>query len=1503
MNINQLISAVKQRGIRLWVDDGKLQFKGPAGAMDSELKQYLVQHKPELITLLSRQVAPQQSQIETVDVAPGTLSFAQARLLFMSDTFGASTAYNMPSVYCIKGLLDIDKLKAAWAELIERHQALRTAFVKHLGEYRAEQVQSDSLPFSLIEQNEQNEQDSSTIQSVLSETFDLSKAPLARLTLIKSAQDEYQLVLNMHHAISDGWSNQILWRELWALYQGQTLAAPETQYTDFVHWQTNWLSSPQYDKQAQFWFDYLHGASELIDLPLDYPRPATPDYQGRVVHFTLSDSTAQKLELFNQRHGSSGFISLLSALYFVLFKYTGQSDICIGTPVANRRIQSWESVVGFFANVITLRHQLDDNLTLSQLNEQIRDNVLTVFEHQDFPFEKVVEKLQPERSLSYSPLFQVMFNYDLSDEQNAQVTSNGLQFDHVVEELGVSKFDMTVTLKRNGDSLLGGIEYATALFDQSTMEQFARHFAHVVEVMLTDDEQTLAQLSVFDAQEKQQLLSGFDGPVIELSADYGVHQLIAQKAAQQPSLIALKDGNESLTYSELNQQVAIVAGQLFERGIVQGNRVGVSVERGVPMVVAMLAVMTCGAAYVPVDVNFPLSRKQQICEDAQLTCVISNPAFAAPFNDWSIEALLLDQIDMTSTPIKALTAYPAVKPTDLAYVIYTSGSTGRPKGVMVSHGNVVNLFAGLDESLTPSLEGCGAPKNEQPVFRALTSISFDISVLELFWTLARGFKVIVEQDHFTALADERAQAQKVNISDKAAELDFSMFYFASDQTGCDDKYFLLREGATFADNNGFSAVWVPERHFHDFGGQFANPAIAAAAVSMLTKNIEIRSGSCVLPLHNIIRVAEEWSMVDNMSNGRVAMAVASGWHFQDFVLAPDNYDNRHQILKDSVQTLRKLWGGEKVSFVNGKGTNSDIQIHPKPIRAELPLWVTAAANPETFRYAGSIGANVLTHFLGQSAAELKDKIAIYHQALTDNGFDATKGKVTLMLHTYLSDDYDKAMATIEKPFKDYLRTSINLLLPVAQSTGLDTKEDLEAVVDAGFLRYAKTSALFGTPESCLQLASDMSDIGVTEIGCLIDFGVEDNAVVESFVHIKRFKDLLKHKNTDAVELDQSQATHIQCTPSYAQLLLASDETRQSLKYIRGFMVGGEPLTPELAEQINQLIPGKLFNMYGPTETTVWSAVNQVKGNDANIGLPIANTRLYVLDEHLQIVPTGVKGELYIAGLGVTPGYWQRPDLTEKQFLPDPYSSIPGVKLYRTGDLVRRLSDGRMVFVGRIDNQVKVRGYRIELDEIKQALADYDGVEQAIVTVHRTEQKAAAILAYVLPQTKLEQPLQSSALIEHLKTRVPDYMVPSAMFILTELPYTPNGKLDLKALPTEVAAQPRQLVPVANDTESKVADIWKALLDIEQIGTQESFFELGGHSLLLGKMQQQLKDDFDLTIEIIDLFKYPTISTLSQKINTMMAPVKTEQKRNTRQVDRASVNQIRNQMRQRNRRGK
>jgi len=1504
MTISELIAKARRRDIRLWVDQGELRFNGPAGAMDEALKREIADNKEAFIELLTRQQESPFAEVVDIDTARGQLSFSQQRLLFMNDAFGASTAYNMPSVYDLSGALNVDHLKFCLRSVLDRHEALRSFFSKVDGAYVAVIADKVSLPFEMRDLSAAEDPvdaSQAATDEALAHVFDLSSAPLVRFTLLKIDDLRHRLVVNLHHAISDGWSHRILLRDVWSGYSTDdevTIGTGDAiKYSDFVAWQSAWLLGPEYEKQRDFWENYLAGANDLIDLPTDRPRPSEPSYAGRVVKFQLPEAAVRALEGFNRELESTDFISLISALFFLLNKYSGQRDICIGTPVANRQKRSWEDTVGFFANVVVLRSELDEQADLRDLTRQIRDNVLAALDNQCFPFEKVVELLQPERSLSHSPLFQVMF---ICERESGSHSMPGLQISNVVEDLGISKFDLTVAIKREGDHLIGGIEYSTALFERTTIERFAAHFCKLVETLTSGEPQSLSTLSVLGEAERLKLLCDFAGPKLPVNPTHAVHERILARAAELPDRIALRDENATLTYGELANQVNALATKLVDCGVEKGDRVGVSLDRDVSVVVALIAAMQAGAAYVPVDTNFPASRKQLICDDADMKLVITVAEHQQQFRSHQVEVLLLDDLGSGINP-ESGGSFPPVGTEDLAYVMYTSGSTGKPKGVVVSHGNVVNLFAGLNESLAESIEDVDGV----PTFRALTSISFDISVLELLWTLSKGFQVIVERDHFSTLTKRlAAEANTVTVTEKAKALDFSLFYFALYLDEVDDQYFLLKEGAKYADANGFSAIWIPERHFHSFGGQFPSPSIAASYLSGVTEHIEIRAGSIVLPLHHPIRVAEDWSMIDNLSNGRAAVAFASGWHFNDFVLAPENYESRHQVLRDSIEKVRKLWSGKSVEFVDGKGNPSDIKIYPKPIRQELPIWITSAANPETFRYAGSTGANVLTHFLGQSATDLKEKIAIYRAARHEHGFDAETGKVTIMLHTYLADDYDTALRVVEEPFKAYLRSSFNLLLPVAESADLDIEQDHEAVVEAGFQKYSRSdSALFGTPETCVQMMNDLAEIGVNEIACLVDFGVEQNAVVEGFSRIGRLKNILKcEAETDTVEINEASASHVQCTPSYAQLLLDSGSIRNSLQGVSAFMVGGEPLSSGLAERLTESVPGSLFNMYGPTETTVWSAIGKVGSGDVTLGFPIANTELYVLDAELQPVPFGVKGELYIAGNGVAHGYWRQPDLTAESFIPNPFSQDPGARMYRTGDLVKRLEDGRLVFLGRQDNQVKVRGYRIELDEVRQALERLPGVAKAAVIVHRGEHKEAAILAYVSPDPAERSQLSVSGFLQKLKLELPDYMVPSGLFILNEFPYTPNGKLDLKSLPTQLTRPVKKLVPAANDTEAKMLEVWKELLKIDEIGTRDSFFELGGHSLLLGKLQQRIESQFAVTLKITELFKYPTISTLAARIDKSDTQGDLVIKTEDRQLRLKSVSQIRNHMRQRNRRG-
>jgi natural product biosynthesis luciferase-like monooxygenase protein len=342
------------------------------------------------------------------------------------------------------------------------------------------------------------------------------------------------------------------------------------------------------------------------------------------------------------------------------------------------------------------------------------------------------------------------------------------------------------------------------------------------------------------------------------------------------------------------------------------------------------------------------------------------------------------------------------------------------------------------------------------------------------------------------------------------KMDFSLFYFASANVGeYPNKYRLLIEGAKFADKHGFAAVWTPERHFHEFGGLYPNPSVTSAAIAAVTESIQIRAGSVVLPLHDPLLVAEEWAVIDNLSNGRAAISFASGWHANDFVIAPENYANRREVMLRGIETVRRLWRGEKVRRRDGNGTDIEVRILPRPIQRELPTWVTASGSPETFRLAGAIGANLLTHLLSQSIEQLAEKIAIYRSAWREHGHGPGTGHVTLMLHTFVGSSLDEVREKVRGPFSNYLRSSVDLWLArkPGQDLGDFTAEELEDLVSFAFDRYFETSGLFGTPDTCLRMIDRLKAIDVDEVGCLIDFGIDIDSVISSLHYLDILREI------------------------------------------------------------------------------------------------------------------------------------------------------------------------------------------------------------------------------------------------------------------------------------------------------------------------------------------------------------------------------------------------------------
>ena len=999
------------------------------------------------------------------------------------------------------------------------------------------------------------------------------------------------------------------------------------------------------------------------------------------------------------------------------------------------------------------------------------------------------------------------------------------------------------------------------------LETFAAAFHAAAPETLVED------LPLMPAAERDLVLHGWNATARDHDRTLTMHAAFEAQVAQTPDAVALVCDDDSLTYAALNARANRIAHVLGQMGVTRGTLVGLCAGRSTDMVAGALGILKAGAAYVPMDPAYPADRITLYAEDSGCPVIVTQAHLTAGLPP--VPHLVMDADPrLAAAPVTNPDTKAA--PDDLAYMIYTSGSTGRPKGVMIEHRNVSNFFAGMDDRIGT------APG----IWLAVTSLSFDISVLELFWTLARGFKVVLTSDENRTLVSNGAIGS-------AQGMEFSLYYWGNDDGPGPKKYELLLEGAKFADQNGFCAVWTPERHFHAFGGLYPNPSVTGAAVAAVTRNVAVRAGSCVGPLHHPARIAEEWAVIDNLTNGRAGLAIASGWHPDDFVLRPENTppDNRKAML-DTIDQLRRLWRGEAVAFPTAGGKTHAVVTQPRPVSKEVELWVTTAGNPATWTEAGNLGANVLTHLLGQTIDEVAGKITLYHEALRKAGHDPASRKVTLMLHTYLAADRDTAREVARGPMKDYLRSAAALMKqyawafpafkkPQGVSNPMDidlqslSSEETEAILDFAFQRYFDDSGLFGTLEDALVRVQGLKRIGVTEIACLIDYGIAPATVLAG---LRPLAEVLRRANLGgapaaddfsiAAQIHRHGVTHLQCTPSMARMIAMNDEARGALARVKTLMVGGEALPGTLVADVSRATKARILNMYGPTETTIWSTTEVAGAQEStvNIGTPIANTQVYVLDAAQRPVPPGTPGELWIGGEGVARGYWQRPDLTADRFRPNPFAAG---RMYRTGDLVRWRGDGRLDFLGRADHQVKLRGYRIELGEIEAVLEGQPGVTQAVVMAREDAPGDVRLVAY------LTGPAPEAALRAALVARLPEHMVPQHYVTLQAMPLTPNKKVDRKALPAPSAAAAP--VPAAHEApaigiEAQLAAVWSRVLGVPKVGAKDNFFALGGHSLLAVQAHREIRAALGVTrLSITDIFRFPTLGALAAHLDDAPKP--------------------------------
>lgn len=1080
---------------------------GTLSSDKAELLKLLVEKRSRQNQTIHRYPRPEGAS--TVRLSP---SWAQQRLWFIDQLDGGIAAYHVPLALRLRGTLDVPALQRALDVLVQRHETLRTVFANEDGAPKQEIAVEGRFALQVLDLsgNEKTSQDSKVRRHAHEEShgpFDLRTGPLIRGRLLRLGAAEHVLLVTMHHIVSDGWSLGVFMRELATLYSAyhagreNPLAPLPIQYADYAQWQREWLQGDALDRQLEYWRAQLAGAPPELELPKDRPRPAAQSHRGEIVPFRLDAASSARLREFSQRHELTLFMVLYAGWAVLLSRLSGQEDVVIGTPVANRQRPEVEALIGFIVNTLALRIAPRGEMSVRELLEQVKAVMLGAYDHQDVPFEQVVEVLRPERSLNRSPVFQVMFT--LQNAARLELPLPGMTANLEDDVFDYCKFDLFLSLEERDEQIVGGLNYATDLFDRATIERWIACFKVLLNAMTEAADTRIGELPILTEPERCRVIEEFNATRSVYPNEKLLHELFEVQVAHAPQAVAVECEDESLTYAELNARANQLARYLRSRGVEPDRLVGICVERSLEMVVGVLGILKAGGAYVPLDPNHPPERLQHLLEDAAPLAVLTQDSVRQCLPSTTSRSISVDGQwdDIGAEDDTNLDPHTfGLTSRNLAYVIYTSGSTGRPKGVMIEHTSAVN-----------------------------------------FW-----------------------------------------------QVLCRTTHRDCRRGA------------------------------------------------------------------------RVGL-------------------NANYTFDMSLKGLLQLLSGHCLVLV------------PQAIRA--------------------------------------DGIAMLR-----------------------------------------------------------------------FISEQRIDALDSTP---------------SQLQGLLDAGLIDK-----------------------------------CPRPPTTVYL-----------------GGEPIGSEMWRVLKGSPSTHFFNMYGPTECTVDATIGSIRDSidSPHIGKPIANTRVFILDTHLQPVPIGVSGEIYIGGAGVARGYLKRAALTAERFIPDPFSNDPQARLYKSGDLGRWRADGTLEYQGRNDNQVKIRGFRIELGEIEAQLARHENVKEAAVVAREDVPGERRLVAYVTPHRDSHPSVE--ALRDHLKAALPEHMIPSAFVVLESLPLTPNGKLDRRALPTPDldAYVSRQYEPPRGKVEEILVGIWQALLKVERIGRHDNFFELGGHSLLATRVTTQLEHILDVDVPIRVMFERPTIEALARCI--------------------------------------
>ncbi|RYZ41974.1 MAG: amino acid adenylation domain-containing protein [Myxococcaceae bacterium] len=1178
------------------------------------------------------------------------LSVVQERVWRMEQLDPGNPSLNMPLAVRLSGMLDVAVLARSINEVIRRHEMLRATYRVQDGrviQRFASEVRIDVPVVDL--RGHGGDREAEALRLALEEAvlpFSLEHGPIVRSSLLRLTDAEHLMLLTVHHIAADTLSMVAFFREMAANYhaflEGRPTPLPElaVQYVDAAAWERRSLAGGKLAAQEAYWREALAELPPSLELASDRPRGANLRLRGARFPVVLSQELSDALLGFSQREGVTPFMTLLAALSSVLARYSGREDIVVGTPVGNRARGELEPLIGFVAHAMALRTDLSGDPTFRELVGRTRETTIGASSHQDVPFEHLLPLVSPGRDPARSRLCDAALVLHAHIATAApSVGGLGIRLVEVPgtpAQFGATLGELTLLLNESDrGGFHGFIEYATELYDESRVARLAGHFQTLLGAVLADPELRVSRMPLV-APEERSLPSVMGSK----ESAPGLLARFAARVETMPDAVAISMGERRLTWKELAARARGLAARLKQEGVGVEAPVAVRMEPSVESVIALWGVLEAGGACLPVTAGDVAELASLVPATGTRLLLVARsgdvPALPRGFRALAVESV-------EAGGVNAAEAVPSER---LAFIVPSPDALGGRGRVMLSQRNVAHVLSSLDARM-------GA--NEGGVWLAAGGPSADPAGLDLLWALSRGMRVVLPPERLAARFAVLGRKP-----DTRRPLDFSLSYFANDEDSLgEEKYELLLEGAKFADTHGFSAVWTPERRFHSFGGLYPQPSVVGGALAMLTRHVRIRAGSVVLPLHDPIEVAEQWSVVDNLSRGRVGISFATGWHANDFSLSPDTFSRRREVLIERLEEVRRLWRGGTVKRRNGAGNEVELALRPRPKQAELPVWLTSTGNPETFRKAGEVGAGILTNVLGlgSSLDELAAKVALYRETYRKAGHPG-RGQVTLMLHTFLGPDLDAVREEVREPLLRYFRSSVDVFASLVASQGLQvdvrglTPEDVEVMLAQGVEHYIREGGLFGSVEDCVPVVERVRSLDVDEIACLVDFGVELAPMMSSL----RLLDVLR------------QRSQVQATPAEASIAEAASESGELLALIRSEGVTSLRCAPSQARGLTEL-PGAEGALGQVQRWVLGGEPHDASAHPLELNAAVAleaslvgaawpapaSAPVYVRDASGGPVPVGVVGELALGGDAIPLGFWNDLEATRARFISPPGS--------------------------------------------------------------------------------------------------------------------------------------------------------------------------------------------------------------------------------------------------------